>query len=141
MAAVKQLESGYWQARIRRKGQPLQSRTFPTKSLAEAWARQVESQIERGAFIPTARAEAKLFKDLAQDFAKDFAPHHYRGLAWKAKLGHLVARLGIFSLVAITSERVAWYRDQRLSDPDPRYKDPKTAPRISGATVKTELVS
>ena len=70
MAAVKQLESGYWQARIRRKGQPLQSRTFPTKSLAEAWARQVESQIERGAFIPTARAEAKLFKDLAQDFAK-----------------------------------------------------------------------
>lgn len=139
MAAVKQLESGYWQARIRRKGQPLQSRTFPTKTLAEAWARQVEAQIERGAFVPTARAEAKLFKDLAQDFAQDYAPHHYRGEAWKAKLGHLTARLWAFSLVAITPERVAWYRDQRLADPDPRYKDPKTAPRISGATVKTEL--
>lgn len=139
MAAVKQLESGYWQARVRRKGQPMQSKTFPTKTLAEAWARQVEAQIERGAFVSASRAEATLFKDLAKTFTEDFAPHHYRGKTWKTKLAHLVARLGAFSLVAITSERVAWYRDQRLADPDPRYKNPKNAPRISGATAKTEL--
>lgn len=139
MASIEQRESGYWQAKVRRKGVPSQSKTFRTKTAAEAWARQVESQIERGAFISTARAEAKLFKDLAKDFAQDFAPHHYRGDAWKVKLAHLVARLGAFSVAAITPERVAAYRDARLNDPDPRFKDPKTAPKISGATVKTEL--
>lgn len=139
MAAVTQLESGYWQARVRRRGHPLQSKTFPTKTLAESWARQVEAQIERGAFIATNRAEATLFKDLAKTFKEDFAPHHYRGPAWQAKLSHLVDRLGPYSILALTSERVASYRDQRLGDPDPRYKDPKTAPRISGATVKGEL--
>jgi len=139
MASFEQRESGYWQAKVRRKGQPTQSKSFRTKTAAESWARQVEAQIERGAFISTSRAEATLFKDLAKTFTEDFAPHHYRGKAWKTKLAHLVTRFGAFSLVALTSERVAWYRDQRLGDPDPRYKNPKTAPRISGATVKTEL--
>ncbi|MBU2758085.1 site-specific integrase, partial [Acidithiobacillus sp. BN09-2] len=41
-----------WQAQVRRKGYPTQSQTFRKKSQAQAWARQVESEMERKVFIP-----------------------------------------------------------------------------------------
>jgi len=139
MAAITQRESGLWEARIRRRGQPTQSKTFTNKRDAEAWGRHAESQIERGAFVSTSRAERTTLMALAQRFADEFAPGHYRSSAWQIKLQHLVQRLGVYSIAALTPERLAGYRDQRLADPDPRYKEPGTAPRVSGATVKTEL--
>lgn len=140
MATFKQRDSGWWQAVIRRKGRPIQSKTFESKRDAEAWARQVESEMDRGTFVALGRAERTTFKDLADNFARDFAPHHYRGQSWKHKLTHLRAKLDSYSLVAITTQIVAKYRDERMKEPDPRYtKSPDTAPRVSGATVKTEI--
>jgi hypothetical protein len=40
----------YWRAQVRRCGYPTQFRTFDTKALAEAWARQLESEMNRGIF-------------------------------------------------------------------------------------------
>lgn len=40
-----------YQARVRRQGYPEQSDTFRTKAAAERWAREVESKMDRGAFI------------------------------------------------------------------------------------------
>lgn len=140
MATFDQRESGYWQAKVRRKGWPVQSKTFRTKAEAETWARAVESEMDRGAFISRSAAESTTVAALAKDYTSDFAPHHYRGEGWKYKLAALVERLGSYSLAALTPQVVAGYRDARLKDPDPRYKrDPAAAPRVSGATVKTEL--
>lgn len=139
MAVFDQRESGYWQARVRRKGWPAQSKTFRTKTDAETWARSVESAMDRGAFVSSSAAEKTLFRDIAYRFASEFAPHHYRGAAWRYKLNRLVDRLGQYSIASLTQDRVAQYRDQRLEDPDPRYKDKSDAPKVSGATVKTEL--
>lgn len=137
---VRLRDSGLWQAIVRRKGQPQLSKTFLKKEDAERWVRQQQSEIDRGSFISAVAAERTLFKDLAEDFKKDFAHHHYRGGAWKFKLAALEARLGAYSLVAITPQVVTKYRDDRLADPDPRYKrDLSKAPRVSPATVKTEL--
>ena len=90
-------------------------------------------------FVTAYAAERTPFNDLADDFEKDFAPHHYRGEAWKHKLKALRGRLGKLSLTSITAKVIAGYRDARLKDPDPRFKDARTAPRLSGATVKTEI--
>ncbi len=139
MADFKQRDSGYWQARIRRKGWPVQSKTFQKKSLAEAWARKVEESMDRGSFISSSAAEQTTLKDLVERFKKEYAPHHYRGQSWEVKLTHLERRLGNYSLVSITPERVTQYRDARLKDPDSRFKNSTLAPRVSGATVKTEL--
>lgn len=95
--------------------------------------------MRRGAFVATAEAEKTTLKEIALRFATEFAPHHYRGVGWKHKLAHLVDRLGNYSLIALTPPVVARYRDGRLTDADPRYKNPHKAPRVSGATVKTEL--
>lgn len=140
MATFRERESGYTQAIIRRRGHPVESRTFRTKTEAETWARQVEADIDRGSYQSASNAERTTFGDLADDFETDFAPHHYRGGAWKYKLSALRDRLKSYSLAAITPRVVAKYRDDRLKDPDPRFKKaPDKAPRISGATVKTEI--
>ena len=139
MASIKQRESGWWQAKVRRRGYPPQSKTFRTKVAAEAWARDVESGMDKGAFVSASKAERTSFKDLAKAFKRDFAPHHYRGQAWAHKLKHLQARLDAYSLAAITPSVITDYRDARLRDPDPRYKDAEKAPRVSAATVKTEI--
>ncbi len=137
---IRLLESGLWQSIARPRGQPVQSKTFFNKEDGERWLRDIYNAVDKGAFVSTVRAERMTFDDLADDFEKDFAPHHYRGAAWKSKLKSLRKRLGSYSLVAIVPQAVAGYRDQRLRDPDPRYKkNVGKAPRISPATVKSEL--
>lgn len=139
MATIRRRASGWWQAMVRRRGLPPQSKTFERKTDAEAWARQIESEIDRGSFVSTSLAERTTFTELADRFEKEFAPHHYRGPAWKHKLAHLRRFFGSFSLVTITPVLVAKYRDERLAAPDPRYTKHPSPPRLSPATVKSEI--
>jgi hypothetical protein len=46
-----------WQAKIRRHGFPTQSKTFDRKADADAWARSLEGEMDRGAFIDRRPAE------------------------------------------------------------------------------------
>lgn len=96
--------------------------------------------MDNGQFVSASTAERTTFSELADRFSIEFAPHHYRDREWPRFLRHLVNRLGQYNLSAITPQLVAKYRDQRQQDPDPRYtKDPASAPRISGSTVKKEI--
>ena len=45
--ATYQKRDGRWRAIIRKKGSPTESRTFPTKTLARAWAERREREIEQ----------------------------------------------------------------------------------------------
>ena len=45
MASIKQYRGKTWRAIIRRKGFPVQSKTFASKKDAEAWAASVESRL------------------------------------------------------------------------------------------------
>lgn len=40
-----------YQVKIRRRGYPTQTKTFRSKKEAEIWARQVESEMDRGLFV------------------------------------------------------------------------------------------
>lgn len=57
MATVSRRGDRQWQAKVRRKGH-VASVTFETKVRAEAWARQIESDIDAGRFHP-GRLEAE----------------------------------------------------------------------------------
>ena len=46
-----------WRAQIRRKGYPIQRKTFNSRAEAEAWAAVVESEMARGVFVSRAEAE------------------------------------------------------------------------------------
>ncbi len=137
MAYIRQIESGYWQASIRRKGQPAQSKTFPTKTEAEAWGATIETDMRRGAFQNTSEAERTTLGDLIKDFKKEFAPHHYRARAdkkeaWRFQCDRLNEALGDYSLSVIDQKVVARYRDGRL-------KGSADRPAVGESTVRKEL--
>lgn len=56
--ATFQKRSNRWRAIIRKKGQPVTSRSFRTKGLAQAWAKKVEDDIDSGAYDEQARLRA-----------------------------------------------------------------------------------
>lgn len=128
-----------WQAKVRKRGWPSQSKTFSRKADAERWARQVELEIERGVFNATSDAERITFSELAKRFASEYAPNHYRKRddnkeAWRFQIARLEEFLGDYALSAIDQRLVASYRDERLNPASDRKW------RIVGeSTVRKEL--
>lgn len=139
MATFKQRESGYWQTKIRRKGHPNQSKTFRTKTEAEAWARQVESEMDRGIFLATTDAEQTTFSELLKRFKEEFAPHHYRKRddgkeAWRFQCDRLEDFFGKYALITIDQKLVARFRDERQKPPSGSDRRP-----VSQSTVRKEI--
>lgn len=136
MATIKQRENGGWQAKIRRKGWPAQSRTFEQKTDAEKWARAVEHDMDQGVFASASDAERTTLAELITRFAKEFAPHHYRVRedrkeAWRFQCARLSEILGAYSLAAIDQKTVAKFRDDRLAG--------RKRLAVSESTVRKEL--
>ncbi|MEI7612743.1 MAG: site-specific integrase [Betaproteobacteria bacterium] len=136
MASIKQRESGFWQAKIRRKGWPLQSRTFEQKAEAEKWARAIEHDMDTGVFQSASDAERTTLSDLIKRFEKEFAPHHYRVRedkkeAWRFQCARLSESLGAYSLAAIDQKIIAKFRDDRLNGGKRKA--------VSESTVRKEL--
>lgn len=137
MAYIRQVKSGMWQASIRRKGHPDQSRTFATKTDAADWSKIVESEIRRGVFQSTSDAERTTLADLIKKFKKEFAPHHYRVRAdekeaWRFQLARLDEALGKYSLAGIDQKLVAAFRDDRLAGTTDRKA-------VGDSTVRKEI--
>lgn len=137
MATIRQRASGFWQAIVERKGYPIQSKTFPTKTEAREWAADVEASMRRGIFQSIGDAERTTLHDLIDDFKIEFAPHHYRVRddgkeAWRFQLDRLDEALGDYSLAALDQKLVAGYRDKRL-------KGDKDRPAVADSTVRKEI--
>ena len=136
MATFRQRESGYWQAIVRRKGWPVESRSFPKRLDAEMWARDVENKMDRGVFQSTSEAEKTTVTDLVKRFVKEFAPHHYRvrdgNEAWRFQCERLDEWFGEYALAAIDQNLVARFRDERLAGSADRQA-------VSESTARKEL--
>jgi len=58
MATFEQRESGWWQAKIRRKGHPVQSKTFPSKRDAEIGRASLSPKWRAGSLSPGQKQSA-----------------------------------------------------------------------------------
>jgi integrase len=137
MATFKQRESGWWQAVIRRKGQPQQSKTFQYRSDAEAWARDIENKMDRGVFQDRSEVEQTTLGQLIDRFEREFAPHHYRQRednkeAWRFQCARLQDELGQYALAGLDQRLVAKYRDARQKPQGGRAA-------VGQSTVRKEL--
>ena len=63
MASIREKGPYQFHAQIRRKGWPQQSRTFRTKKEAQAWAREIEHEMDQGVFIDLSTLETTSFAD------------------------------------------------------------------------------
>ena len=69
-----QKRSGAWRAIVKRKGYQTQTRTFDTKTEAEAWARQIEGEIDRGVFVSRSEAERTTLSEALSRYAREVVP-------------------------------------------------------------------
>jgi integrase len=117
-----------WQAKVRRRGFPTQSRTFSYKEDAEKWARAVERELETSGFVNRREADRNTFGDVLRKYQKEVTPSKKSADIESIKIDVILkdALLPKLKMSAITSTAVASWRDRRL----------KT---VSGATVNREI--
>lgn len=112
MATFDQRKSGLWQAKIRRKGQPIQSRTFEKKINAEKWARDAESKMDRSVFVDLCEAEETTLFMALDRYEKEVAPGKRGALSEKSRISFWKShRLASKSLAALRASDFAARRE------------------------------
>ena len=106
-----------WQVQVNRKGQARQSRTFDTKVDAEAWARQIENEMDRGVFVLRKEAENTTLCEALDRYSREVIPEKkgarqelMRIQRWKRS--PLAKRF----IASIQGKDIAAYRDDRLKE-------------------------
>ena len=62
-----------YHVKIRKKGVPALSATFPSKTLANDWAQKVETQIKENTYFPTLQAQRHTLNELLDFIHKNCA--------------------------------------------------------------------
>jgi hypothetical protein len=105
----------FWRVKVRRAGLPAQTRTFDSKTLAQQWARGVESEIDKGIVVDRRVAQRLSLAEILERYRHEVTPSK-RGAAdenlrLKAMAQRPFARI---RTSALTSSHLAAYRDERL---------------------------
>ncbi|MHB1285889.1 MAG: tyrosine-type recombinase/integrase [Leptospirales bacterium] len=110
-----QKRSGSWRTIVKRKGFERITRTFDTKAAAEAWARQVEGEMDRGGYVSKKEAENTTLSEALERYEREVSSRkkgHRREktriLIWK---NHPLAKR---FLASIRGSDMASYRDERM---------------------------
>ncbi|MFH1915303.1 MAG: site-specific integrase [Pseudomonadota bacterium] len=74
MATIRKRGPYQWEARIRRKGFPITSKTFERKQDAEDWAKNIESEMSRGVFVSRAEAESTTLSEALDRYIEEHVP-------------------------------------------------------------------
>lgn len=140
MASIREKGPYQWAVQIRRKGWPLQSATFRTKKDAQAWARQIESGMDRSQFVDQSAAQQVTLGDLIRLYKKEVTaqrPGEDSRIAESLRLDRFLREetaLCAYAIAHLAPEHFEDYRDRRLAQTVGR-----TGRRIKPGTVKREL--
>lgn len=126
MATIRQ-RAGKWQCIVKRKGHPLQSKTFDLKKDAEKWARLQERLIDAGQWVDSTEAARTTLADLLLRYSREITPTKRGKDAELNRIDNLrKSKIGSLSVAAISAQVISAWRDTRLQ-------------KVSGATVNREL--
>ncbi len=121
MASIRKRGPYQWEVRVRRKGYPVQNKTFESKPDAEAWAATMESEMARGVFRSYHEAERTSLETLLQRYAREITPAK-KGAAQEHSKLKLIGRhpLARYAVAMIGGKELAEYRDTRLQKVGPK---------------------
>ena len=110
-----------WQVQIRKKGYPSQIKTFDRKNDAQSWARKIEHEMETGLWKDTKDASQTTLELAIDRYLRDVSTRKRAKTQTSEQLSarHLKRALGKYSLLQVTPEKVAAYRDNRLKEMSP----------------------
>ena len=115
MATIEKRGPYQWRAKIRRRGHPIQSCTFNSRAEAVVWAREIESEMDRGVFLSRAEAEKITLAELIDRYASKVTPRKRSARSELSRLKLLSEELGQIRLATLQSKHVAGFRDKRLN--------------------------
>lgn len=115
MAVIRRRGDYQYQAIVRRKGYPAQSKTFESWKDANAWATTIESEMHRSVFVSRAKAEATTLRALLEKYSAEVSPKH-KGADSECLRLAMLARHPLADRIVATlrSEDFSKYRDERL---------------------------
>lgn len=115
MATLRKRGPFQWQAQVRKKGHPLQTRTFETRAAAQTWARAIEYEIDQGLFVSRAEAESTTLGELLRRYLAEVTPSKKGADPEAARIRALLRHPLAQRIVAgIRGVDIARYRDERL---------------------------
>lgn len=127
MATIRKRGEYQWEAQIRKKGFPTQSKTFNTKPEVEAWAVVVVSEMVRGVFVSRAEAGKNSLGEILLRYQREITPQKKSVAIESVKIDVLLRdKISQISMAAPTGTLIAEWRDRRLKE-------------VSGATVNREI--
>lgn len=116
MATIRKLPSGKWNVQVRKKGHKPATKSFRTKAAAESWAREAETNMEKGTFVNLATAERTTVEWLLGEYKKKITPRKKSKVKEESRLKILTEHLGQISLAALSPEIIISFVDDRLED-------------------------
>ena len=120
MAAIYKRGPGHWQVLVRRKGYPLLSKSFKKRTDAEAWAREVEAEMDRGVFVSRKEAENTTLSGALERYEREVSSEKKGRRQEKARIERWKDHpLGKRALAQIQGKDIAAYRDARLKEVSP----------------------
>jgi hypothetical protein len=117
-----------WEARIRRKGWPVTYRSFDSKFDAERWAREIESEMDRGVFTSRAEAESTTLNEALTCYLSEYVPK----LAHPDREGQRITGL---KRRALASRFIASIRGKDVAD----FIREREAEGIKANTIRLDL--
>ncbi|MDD2464468.1 MAG: site-specific integrase [Desulfobulbus sp.] len=117
-----------WRVLIRRRGYPRVSKTFETKADAEAWARQIESEMDRKVFISRAEAEQHTLSECLDRYIEEYIPRLKHGKREADRARALQRR-------PIAHRIMATIRAKDIAD----FRREREAENVSGNTIRLDF--
>lgn len=111
MATIRKRGDLQWQAQVRKKGFPPQTRTFMQRADADRWAKETEVAMERGLFFDRSTAEQTPLASLIEKYREEVLPTR-RGNHFGPCLDAIEAQFGADAVARISSQGVAAWRDK-----------------------------
>ncbi|MHB1815241.1 MAG: tyrosine-type recombinase/integrase [Steroidobacteraceae bacterium] len=125
MANIRERRRGgkpVFQAQIRMGGYPSRTGTFPTRRMAERWAKTVEAEMIEGKHFQSVQARRRTLADAIDRYTEEELPkkradtmHRYCLPWWRARLGHL-------KMADITPAAIVDARSQLAREPYTRAR-------------------
>ncbi|SCZ31982.1 MULTISPECIES: site-specific integrase [Burkholderia] len=120
MPTIRKRAQYQWEAQVRRRGYPAQSKTFTTKAEAEAWANMIESEMSRGVWVSRSEAEATSLYEALKRYEEEVSLSK-KGAAQESSVLKTCKEVDLARrpLATIRSADIARLRDEWLKDYKP----------------------
>ncbi|WP_394234454.1 tyrosine-type recombinase/integrase [Pseudomonas anguilliseptica] len=117
MATFRKRGPSQWQVQVRRKGWPLQTKTFNTQAEAKTWATMIEREMDAGVFASRNEAESTSFSKALETYASEVTSKKRSGASELSRIQAMQRHpLALRSLASIRGSDMATYRDIRLEE-------------------------